>query len=160
MLSRTTEYALRGMARLAIDPKSPQTVRQVAADAKVPPGYMAKVMQMLAEAGLLTSQRGLGGGFTLARPPAEISVLDIVSVVEPLPRIRTCPLGLKEHSRGLCALHRRLDDAVALVERAFAASTLADLLEDPGVGPLCSEPARGGRAPAGGNLARRARAPR
>jgi len=55
-------------------------------------------------------------------------MLTVVNAVDPIPRIQTCPLGLKEHGVNLCPLHRRLDDAYSLVERAFASTTLDELI--------------------------------
>lgn len=143
MISKTAEYALRAMTFLAMDPETPKTVRDIAERTLVPEGYLSKVMQGLSRAGLVRSQRGLYGGFTLERAPSELSILDIVNAVDPLPRIRTCPLGLPSHGDNLCPMHQRLDDATAMVEDAFRASTLADLLGggDPmAVVPLCDVP--------------------
>ena len=78
---------------------------------------------------------------TLAKPAEEIAILEVVNAVEPIQRIRTCPLGLAAHGVHLCPLHRRLDDALAMVEEAFKASTLAELLADPSPSkPLCDFP--------------------
>ena len=55
-------------------------------------------------------------------------MLDVVNAVDPLTRIEACPLGLQEHRGRLCALHRRLDEATALVERAFSQTSIADLI--------------------------------
>lgn len=105
---------------------------------------MAKVLQTLVEAGLARSQRGLGGGFTLLRPASEISVLDVVNAVEPIERIRTCPLNLDEHQAQLCPLHRKLDDALATVESAFASTRVAELVDSrQGSTPLCSQTGSG-----------------
>lgn len=154
MLSRTVEYALRAAVWLAARRDTPQTTQQIAAGTQVPVGYLAKVLQTLGDAGLLRSQRGLGGGFVLTHDPSSISILHVVSAVEPIQRIRSCPLQLSAHARNLCALHKRLDDALASLEEAFASCTLAELLEEnPRKAPLCavkSEP----RRPSAGNLAR------
>jgi Rrf2 family protein len=96
----------------------------------VPEGYLSKVLQILSRGGLVRSQRGLHGGSVLTRDPAEISVYEVVEAVSPLPRIRTCPLGLPSHGVNLCPLHRRLDDAVEMVEKAFRDTSIADLLGD------------------------------
>ncbi len=56
--------------------------------------------------------------------------LDIVNAVEPIHRIKTCPLELKSHGKRLCSLHRRMDESLRSVEDAFASTTLAELLED------------------------------
>ena len=89
------------------------------------------------------SQRGLHGGFTLAKPARELSVWSVVDAVDPLQRIRTCPLGLKSHGVNLCHMHRRLDDAMAMVEKAFRSSNVAELLEEPTRSkPLCEFPVK------------------
>jgi DNA-binding IscR family transcriptional regulator len=78
----------------------------------------------------------------LARPPEEVTILEVVTAVDPIPRIRTCPLGLATHGTHLCPLHRRVDNALALVEEAFGASTLAEVLAEPTTSiPLCAFPA-------------------
>ena len=87
-------------------------------------------MQSLAKAGLVTSQRGRGGGFILTRPPGQISVLDVVTAVDPLHRIADCPLGIQAHGTKLCPLHRKLDDAIRMVEEAFASTTIGEILAD------------------------------
>ena len=80
--------------------------------------------------GLLTSQRGVGGGFRLARRLERMTLLDIVDAVDPLERIRECPLGLAGHGPNLCPLHRTLDEAYAAIEKRFAETTLASLLRE------------------------------
>jgi hypothetical protein len=75
--------------------------------------------------------------------------MEIVNAVEPVQRIRTCPLGLAAHGVHLCPLHSRLDRAMASVEHAFANSTLTEILaEESRSIPLCSFPRvkAGGRA--------------
>ena len=142
MFSQTAEYALRAVAYLASQTGEPRTVQQIAVVTKVPTGYLAKVMQALSRAELVHSQRGLGGGCTLLVPPDRLTVLDVVQAVDPIRRIRRCPLGLAGHVN-LCPLHRRLDQAIALVEDALRQSTIAELLAEakPSHGipiPLCT----------------------
>jgi Rrf2 family transcriptional regulator, nitric oxide-sensitive transcriptional repressor len=75
---------------------------------------------------------------TLAKPPAELTILEVVNAVEPIQRIKTCPLGLKSHGVRLCPLHRRMDDALASVEAVFGGTTLAEILAEPTDSPpLC-----------------------
>jgi DNA-binding IscR family transcriptional regulator len=83
----------------------------------------------------------MGGGMTLTRPPESITILEVVNAVEPIQRIRHCPLGLAAHGAHLCPLHKRLDNALAMVEEAFARSTLAEVLAEPIRSvPLCPFP--------------------
>jgi Rrf2 family nitric oxide-sensitive transcriptional repressor len=137
MLSQTVEYALRAMMHLATLGGSPVNCHTIAAQTHVPPGYLSKVMRDLVVAELVTSFRGPNGGFILARAPELITILDVVNAVDPIVRIHKCPLGNPRHAT-LCALHQRLDDALAEIERPFRASTLAEMLESDGVGHRCS----------------------
>jgi len=142
MISQTAEYALRAIVYLA-DQGEARTTQEIAAATLVPASYLSKVMQALSRARVVRSQRGLHGGFTLAKEPDELSVWDVIEAVDPIQRIRTCPLGLKAHGAKLCPLHRRLDDALALVESAFRESTVGDLLREPTKSkPLCEFPQR------------------
>lgn len=130
MISITAEYALRAVVFLAAS-EGPQVTADIARTTKVPAGYLAKVLQALGRSGLVKSQRGLHGGFILTRPPEEISVLAVINAVDPMQRIHSCPLGLPQHGVNLCPLHRKLDDAMALVERTFGEHSIADLLSEP-----------------------------
>lgn len=140
LFSQTAEYALRAAVHLASREGLPQTNRQIALATRVPAGYLSKVLQALGRASLVRAQRGIGGGFTLSRQAQEITVLEVVAAVDPIQRIHQCPLGLKSHGKNLCPLHRKLDDALASVEQAFSATTLADILNSPGRSrPLCED---------------------
>lgn len=139
MISQTVEYALRAVVALAYRHATPMTGQEIAEMTRVPAPYLLKLMQQLVRARLVDSQRGRGGGFTLTRSPSEITIWDIVQAVDALERIRTCPLGIQGHGE-LCALHRRLDEAIEQVETAFRQSTLAEVLaESNDSSPLCEQ---------------------
>jgi Rrf2 family protein len=116
-------------------------VEQIAQATKVPQAYLAKVIQKLGHGGVVRSQRGIGGGITLAKAPADLTILEVVQAIDPIKRIRQCPLGLAAHGVRLCPLHKRLDQALASVEEAFAKTTLAEVLAEPSESvPLCDFP--------------------
>jgi Rrf2 family protein len=138
VISRTAEYALRVTAWLATRAPSPQRTKEIAEGTRVPAAYLSKVIQGLARGGLIDSRRGRNGGVALAHTPDEITILEVVRAVDPPRRIETCPLGSGYHGKALCPLHRRLDQAMASVERALAGSTLAEILAEPTSSkPLC-----------------------
>jgi len=141
MLSQTAEYALRAIAYLAENSDKSCTIQQIAGPTQVPAGYLAKVLQELARAGILASQRGIGGGFSLAIPADELTIYQIVQTVDPIRRITHCPLHKPNHANELCRLHQRLDDAAALIEESFRNSTVADLVEKPIFAPADVPPA-------------------
>jgi Rrf2 family protein len=141
MISQTAEYALRAIVYLADQDGAARTTAQIAQTTRIPPSYLAKVMQSLARARLVQSQRGLKGGFTLAHKPQELSVLAVINAVDPIRRYPECPLGIPSHGRRLCPLHYRLDQAAAMVEHSFEATTIAELLAVPRERrPLCRFP--------------------
>ncbi|HUE73113.1 MAG TPA: Rrf2 family transcriptional regulator [Pirellulaceae bacterium] len=141
MISQTVEYALRAVTHLAQQSPHAQTTEEIAEVTRVPRAYLSKVLQALVRGGVVHSQRGIGGGMTLTKSPAEVTILEVVNAVDPIQRIRTCPLGLASHGIHLCPLHTRLDSAMALVEDAFRNSTLAEVLAEPSRStPLCEFP--------------------
>lgn len=140
MISQTVEYALRAVITIAQHAGRPCTVQQIATIAKIPAPYLSKLMRGLVRVRLVHSQRGIHGGFILAKATEELTIWDIVDAVEPIQRIRSCPLGIQSHALTLCPLHRRLDAAMASVEEQFRNTTVADILTDPlGTNPLCQD---------------------
>lgn len=139
MFSQTAEYALRAVVCLADAERSARTSQEIAQLTQVPRDYLQKVLQSLGRAELVLAQRGKHGGFSLARPAEQISIFDVVDAVDPMQRIRNCPLGLRAHRTQLCPLHRRLDDAMEYVERELRASSIAEMIQPSasGVHPLC-----------------------
>lgn len=127
LLSQTAEYALRAMVLLAEAGGGPLTTQSIAQQAKIPTGYLSKILRKLSKGGLLRAQRGIGGGFALCLACEKISALDVVTTVDGgVSRITACPLGNPAHA-GLCPLHRMIDRATADVETALASTSLADL---------------------------------
>lgn len=137
MLSKTAEYALRAVACMGKRQGQPASADLLANETKVPRRYLTRVLQDLTSAGLVRSRPGPGGGYELERATDALTILDVVNAVAPLERIRSCPLGLKNH-RELCPLHAELDRAYAATEAAFAGVTIRELVEStsPSV-PLC-----------------------
>lgn len=141
MFSKTVEYALRAVVYLAQNVGTSKTVPEIAEITKVKKAYLSKVLQGLSNKGVVRSQRGLGGGFTLAKKPEELSLLEVVNAVDPIERIETCPLDLASHGTKLCPLHHRMDKALASVEDAFRQTSLAEILAEPTQSvPLCEFP--------------------
>jgi Rrf2 family protein len=137
MLSKTAEYALRVAVCLAQSPETLASADELAEVTKIPRRYLHKVVQDLVRRGLARSQPGPGGGYSIARSPKKITILDVVNAVAPLERIRHCPLGLTSHTQ-LCPLHRELDKVYADTEKAFARVTLDQLLRSTSaIVPLC-----------------------
>ena len=137
MISKTAEYALRAVACMGSHGTAPTSADVLAEQTKVPRRYLTRVLQDLAAAGLVQSRSGPGGGYVLSRDPQELTILDVINTVDPIERIRQCPLGLKGHQQ-LCPLHAELDKAYAATEAAFAKVTIKELLTSTSpIVPLC-----------------------
>ncbi|MBI1357763.1 MAG: Rrf2 family transcriptional regulator [Acidobacteria bacterium] len=138
MFSQTAEYALRAVVCLADAAPAARTSQQIAELTQAPRDYLSKILQALGRADLVAAQRGKRGGFSLTRAAEEITLYDVLEAVDPIPRIRRCPLGLRAHRTQLCPLHRRLDSAMESVERELRGATIAEMMRpDAGVRPLC-----------------------
>lgn len=82
-ITRQADYALRAMYYLAKkDPNQRAATSQIAQEQRIPPSFLAKIISQLSIAGLIHTSRGARGGVSLARPPAEISILEVVEAID------------------------------------------------------------------------------
>jgi Rrf2 family protein len=129
MLSSTSEYALRAVLVLAREPGRPLRADEIATATAAPRNYMAKTLNALAKAGLLTSARGPLGGFVLAHDPSSLTLAQVIDCFdEPRPQQR-CMLGTAPCNPARpCSAHLRWTAITAARRSAFATTTVADLL--------------------------------
>ena len=83
-VSTRGDYASRALLSLAlhVDREGPTSVRDIAERTGLPQPYLEQILLALKGAGLVRSKRGVGGGYVLARPPADITLGEIVSAVD------------------------------------------------------------------------------
>lgn len=82
-ITRQTEYAIRGLQELARrNQDAPVQLKVIAGSCEVSEAFLAKIFQMLAQAGVVKSHRGVKGGFSLGRPAEEITMREIVEICE------------------------------------------------------------------------------
>ena len=126
------KYAVRAMAYIAAreDPTQPISAAEVAEAEEIPPYYLAKVLQDLARAGLLSSVRGRGGGFRMTRDPAEIRVMEVLDAVENIKKLtEECVLGLDQCSDDVsCPMHTTWKAFRKLLLERLEKMTVADLV--------------------------------
>lgn len=151
MFSQTVEYALRAVICLAQHPQRLLTTQEISQATCVPVSYLSKVLQSLGRAGLISASRGIRGGYALSVNASELSILRVVNVIDPIKRIRRCPLSLDSHGERLCPLHRRLDSVLEQTERIFDGTLISELLRnddgDVGPVPLCEIASRATSSP-------------
>jgi len=82
-LTRKADYAIRGMVYLAGLPEGRiALIGEIAEAAQVPPAFLAKILQHFVKAGLVSSMRGVTGGFSLAKNPEQITLREIIEIIE------------------------------------------------------------------------------
>jgi Rrf2 family protein len=130
MITRTGLQAVRAVAALARLPEGAYAgAASVAREIGAPPNYLSKLLQGLAREGLVRSQKGLGGGFRLARDPRQITLLDVVEPIERVSRWSGCVLGHRDCSDETpCAIHDRWKQVRTAYLRMLSRTTVADLL--------------------------------
>src|SRR5688500_1922427 len=99
MLSKTGLHAVRAVAALAKLPEGAYAgAARLAREIGAPENYLGKLLKALAGEGLLESQKGLGGGFRLARAARDVTLLDVVEPIDHISRWSGCILGRPECS--------------------------------------------------------------
>lgn len=128
-LSRASQYALRALVHLAHLPAGDAETVQAIADAEgVPQPFLAKVIRRLVAEGIVTSTRGPGGGMRLARDPASIPVLDVVTGVDGADPWSACFLGMPRcNADKPCPMHETWKPMREQLQAELHAQTIADL---------------------------------
>src|SRR3954468_955475 len=117
MLSITTKspYAVRALAELArMGGDDPVPIGELARRRDIPVQFLEQLFAVLRRAGLLRSQRGVKGGYSFERQPSDITILEVVELLDG-------PLG--RDASGV------FEDAAAAARKVFAETTIADVIE-------------------------------
>jgi len=126
-LSRAGEYAIRAMLHLAaMEGRGVAQISVISRTWDIPESFLRKILQLLTRAGLVTSSRGSGGGFALARSAAEITLLNVIEAVEGKLFLNKCLIG-----PGFCPVHVVWEKAQRALEEILGGASLADLVAKP-----------------------------
>jgi len=129
--TRRTDYAIRALIHLANTAGSPVAAGVIGEAMDIPTGFLQQVLRELQRAGLVTSRPGPSGGYALARPAGEITVLQIVEALEGPLRSAECALrGGPCHWDDVCALHWVWSSARDALCDELAGATLARVAAD------------------------------
>ena len=128
-LTKRADYAIRAVVALAAAaPDRRLSVRQMAADHAIPVRFLPQVMADLVGSGLVEGLTGRVGGYRLTRPPAAISVLEVIEAVEGDSRRRTCVLrGGACRVGGACDVHHVFAAAQDGLIRQLGGASIASL---------------------------------
>ena len=128
-LTSFTDYGLRMLMRLASDPDHAFSTAELAQEFGLSRNHLSKIMQCLAQGGIVATRRGGGGGATLARPPQEVRLGEVVRLLEEGQALVECFAtgGGNCSITGCCRLKARLRAAEVAFLASLDHSTLADI---------------------------------
>lgn len=130
IFSSATEYAIRGLSELASRSQGGQSIllNDLVSGTDLPRDFVAKLFQKLVKGNILNSAKGRGGGFSLARPAHEITLMQIVEVMEGPQCFDRCVVGLEKCNDQMpCPQHDLYKPIRHRLKDYLATTTLADL---------------------------------
>ncbi len=129
VITRATEYAIRTVIFLAQQPPGEIVLKKdICRTQEVTPAFLTKILQPLIKVGIVSSQRGVGGGFLLARDPQEINLLDLLEAEEGPLKLNHCLIDDNCCERDVyCAVHKVWAEAQMEMMQALKKHSIAEL---------------------------------
>jgi len=144
ILSKLADYGVIVASHLATHPDRQETAAAIAAATRLPPATVAKLLKALAHAGLLIATRGAAGGYRLARPPAAISVAQVVAAIDGDIGMTQCSVHAEDCERtNYCPTRPHWAAINRAVGAALSAVSLDEMTGSMALAPAAfAEPAR------------------
>ena len=130
LVTRETDYAVRTVLYLAKNRNHMASVTEVAHAMHIPKSFLAKLLQRLVRSHILTSSRGVNGGFQLVQKPSEITLLSIMEAVQGPAGINVCAIDSKLCKlSSTCAVHPVWVEIRKEVEKRLKRETIGKLID-------------------------------
>lgn len=129
LYTKTCEYALRVLVYLSLK-EGDELVKSalIGKEARVPEAYTSKIFRRLVQAEILVSKPGPKGGVAYAKPPAKVSLFDVIQVIDDASSFDDCVMGLERCTEKLaCPLHYIWKDAKEEMILKLKNTTILDL---------------------------------
>lgn len=130
MLSNTCKYAIRSIVYLSVYASSTKKIgiKEVSEALDIPSPFLGKIMQTLARKKILNSIKGPHGGFSLGRPAADISIMDIVETIDGTDIFDICLVRTTHCSdEEPCGIHDKITALRKEMKETFINQTIDDL---------------------------------
>jgi len=133
-MTKQTDYGFVLLSHLAVEPERVANAPDLAAETRLPLPMVSKILKLLARSSLLASHRGVKGGYSLARSPAEISAADILRALEGPVALTVCVDGSPGECdrESYCRVRRHWQAINEAVDTALGRVTLDDLTRPAG----------------------------
>ena len=133
MISNTSKYAIRAVIYLALfaSEEKKSGIKEISAALVIPTPFMGKILQMLAKKNILNSSKGPHGGFSLQRPAMDISIMDIIEIIDGTDFFNTCVIRTTKCSHETpCSMHDKVAPLQRGIKSLFMTETIADLASE------------------------------
>lgn len=134
MLSNTCKYAIRAVIYLSLNGGEEKKIgiKEISKELDIPTPFLGKILQTLAKNKLLRSTKGPHGGFGLARPSKDITLLHIIEIIDGLDFFNTCLIGLRSckptvHDNIQCPVHYKYEPISKQIYDLFNSETIENL---------------------------------
>jgi len=137
ILSNTCKYAIRATIYLALNEGEEKKIgiKKISEDLEIPTPFLGKILQNLVKFKILSSTKGPHGGFGLAKSDHEITLLEIIEVIDGLDIFEECLIGLrtcneKGHDVVPCPMHRKFRPISNQLYDLFNTETIGNLKDE------------------------------
>lgn len=130
LLTRNTDYAVRAICYMAKRREDIVAVPEFVKELKIPRPFLRKILQVLTKKGIISSYKGIGGGFRLAVAADKIRLVDLIAIFQGPLKVNEC-IFKKKICPGVrtCPLKKKIDAIGKHVESELAAITIGALLK-------------------------------
>jgi Rrf2 family transcriptional regulator, cysteine metabolism repressor len=129
LLTKETDYAVRSLLCVGLAPDGMATAKEIAEYEGISWLFLRRVMQRLAAVGLLSSNKGRCGGFTLGRPADKITLVDVITAFQGHIALTECLVrGLPCCNRPTCTVRRKLQNVEKMLKRELSGITIEELI--------------------------------
>ncbi len=133
MLSNTTKYAIRAVIYLALYSTKEKKVgiKEIAEKLEIPSPFLGKILQLLAKHSILGSTKGPHGGFYLNKPALDISLMEIIELIDGTEVFTTCAIRTEQCSnKNPCSVHDKIAQLRNEERMLYSTESIADLVSE------------------------------
>ena len=130
MLSNTSKYAIRALVYISLFATETKRagIREISENLGMPSPFLGKILQVLARQKILLSTKGPNGGFVLAKPAIEITLMEIIEIIDNSDSFDNCVIRTTRCSNDApCSLHDKISPLRREMKNLFNTQTISDL---------------------------------
>ncbi len=133
MLSNTSKYAIRAVIYLALYSSNEKKagIKEISAKLDIPTPFLGKILQLLAKRNILNSSKGPHGGFSLKKSALDISVMEIIEIIDGTDSFDICVIRTSRCSHEEpCSLHDKISPLRSEMKSVYVTESIADLASE------------------------------